>query len=846
MSNYLYFYNIMFFVIFEQLLLQKTYPMKKTITIIVLSFVCFSALFSQSTFDVVDNIKWEVLDGPTGFATGFAKSGNRLFAEPHFYSDDMGESWHKLPDFFYPFSIVATDDVVLINKAVVEEYFIDGVIAFAEFYLSNDSGNNFVKRIETYVGGTSRGRTFISSTEAKNDKTFCFSSYHNRIFNGQLFFTNDGGENWDTISMSIDGQIFTAQDTVVVFGNRQSINDPLDKIPVYVFGNDDFSNPRIDSVSFDLVGSREKALYVDGLYYVAQDDTLVVYSPKTESLVDYSFTSLPIGQFEFINGNFYFSNDRGVFSFSHQDPTVIDTLYISPNSGNGDIPFGIFDDIWLIYDDGDIQRSLDKGLLWERKGRGITNSSGTMQLIDDRFCLDGIYSSPEVDFWSSDNPPTGTPQGDGNVNGQIFTYGDTLVKFEGKTRLESLDNGITWDSLNFPDFHFGTLGFGRIYENRDTFVAYHSNGFSSSDDKGKTRSRHPHYIRDFWWIGNHRDETIIHGMFNGLLILYTTSGVFMSRDYGANWSKITNFPFGSIISNTATITPVLVDGAKRYFYKDNYLYAFQDHYGLWRTPLDELENALRGIVDASDLELTMTTKDLEPKNWTNFTVEVNIENTGTLPNDDIIVHVPKPDEVVFQGRNEYQSTQGHFEFWQVQEWEVGSLEPGESATLTLNYFRKNEKPFDCFAQVISAAEPDLDSSPDNGSCCTISEDDEAVLEFGEAPPNIWGRSSNAQNFGEQSFTTINFNEIESKEISTIAFPNPFNNELNFKIKSESQADGQIQIYDVLGRLILEKPIQLIVGENLETIETTNLPTGILTAKISNSKSEFQRVQVLKQ
>jgi len=788
--------------------------MKKTITIIVLSFVFGSNLFSQQNHGVA-NIQWEVLDGPTGYVTGFAKSGNRLFAKPHFYSDDMGESWYKLPDFFEPDHFAATDKTVLVHERVVDRYFISvgtGEERTEHIYRSDDNGKTFQKSIEFYTGKGYRHDGTLTDFVIKNENTFCFAHYDNGpSLLGTLYHTSDGGINWGDITFRMKGQIYAAHDTVIVVGVNDW-NDPSNKVPIHIFGNDDFSNPKIDTLPKDSISYYLKELYQ---FSISKIDEPV-----------------------------YFSNNEGLFSYIGNDPTIVDTLYISPSPGPNysTIPFGIFDDIWLIFDNGDVQRSLDNGTTWERKSKGITNVYGTMELIDDRFSLNNrIYSSPTVDFWSSDNPPTGTPQGDGNVSGQIFTYGDTLVKFEGQTRLESIDNGITWDSL-----HFSRFTFGRIMESRDTFVVYNSRMFWSSYDKGKNWTLQPYYFQSYYFV-NHLEDPVFHGMYKDLLIMNNGGGVLISRDYGASWSW-TNTPFGRTIGyiGTGSNGDVFIPGAKQYFYKDNYIYAFQDGYGLWRTPYDELERALRGIIDASDLELTMTTKDLEPGNWTNFAVEVNIENTGTLPNDNIIVHVPKPDEVVFEGRNEYQSTQGHFEFWQIQEWEVGSLEPGESATLTLNYFRKNEKPFDCYTQVISAAEPDLDSSPDNGSCCTISEDDEAVLEFGEAPPNIWGRSSNAQNFGEQSFTTINFNEIESKEISTIAFPNPFNNELNFKIKSESQADGQIQIYDVLGRLILQKPIQLLIGENLETIETTNLPTGILTAKISNSKSEFQRVQVLKQ
>ena len=805
--------------------------MKKTITILVLSFVCFSSIYCQDDYDVVDNIQWELMDGPTGFATGFAKSGNRLFAKPHFYSDDMGESWHVLPDFFNPNHIAATDETVLIHKIDEIEYIAapgsNGSIANRGIYSSSDNGNSFNKSLVTYTSGGYRSNLVLSDFAIKNENTFCIAKYnYGQGFLGSLFHTSDGGMNWDSISIKMKGQVSAAQDTVIVV-NINEYGNNSGKVGVHVFGNDNFLNPRIDTMPWDLVGfyhHGDRVLYVDGLYYVAKPGMLKIYNPKTEAFVEYPFDFNYTPQFEFIDGLFYFSNHKGVFSFDPKDPTIINTLYLSPSPGASTIPFGIFDNIWLVYADGDIQRSFDKGNIWERKSRGITNSFGTMELIGDRFCLDNeIYSSPAVDFWSSDNPPTGSKYDNGYAHKKIFSFGDTLVQFVGKIRRESIDGGITWDSLSFSQF-----GFESLFENRDSFVNFHDRNVRYSVDKGKTWTQHWQYLHALW-IRAGSASPIVHGFVNDLLVLHSTQNVFVSRNYGKKWFRINDVPFGTHVGHEGTINTLFLRGAKRYFYKDNYLYAFQDGYGLWRTPMDELEKALRGIVDGSDLELTMKTKDPEPENWTNFSVEVTIENTGTLPNDNIIVHVPEPEEVVYQGRNEYQTTKGHFEFWQIQEWEVGSLEPGESATLTLNYFRINNEPFNCFAQVIEADELDLDSSPDNGSCCAVAEDDEAVIEFGEAPPSVWNRSAPYPNL----------------QFDVVAFPNPFGNELNFRIQSKEEGSGQIQILDLLGRMIHYQPVKLISGENLISIETTDFPEGILTAKISNSENEFQRVQIFK-
>jgi len=214
-----------------------------------------------------------------------------------------------------------------------------------------------------------------------------------------------------------------------------------------------------------------------------------------------------------------------------------------------------------------------------------------------------------------------------------------------------------------------------------------------------------------------------------------------------------------------------------------------------------------------------------------FTVTLTVKSKGNIYSFDNLIHfeIPYGLEMAPNERLEYPE---FTYFAPDSNWWFLDIMPNEERILSAKLVRTKDVPINLFSQVVSTYPADLDSEPDNGICCNAVEDDEAILRFKLvrlSNPNVSTRGND---------TLIDF--------SCRAFPNPFKNELNFNIKSERQGDGKIQIYDVLGRLILEKPIQLIVGENLKTIETTNLPPGILTAKISNSENEFQRIQILKQ
>ena len=89
--------------------------MKKTITIIILSFICFCVYGQPVIPDTIYNIQWELLDEPSGQATGFAKAGNRLYAAPHFYSDDLGENWKRIPEYFGMSNFVGSDEAIFMR-----------------------------------------------------------------------------------------------------------------------------------------------------------------------------------------------------------------------------------------------------------------------------------------------------------------------------------------------------------------------------------------------------------------------------------------------------------------------------------------------------------------------------------------------------------------------------------------------------------------------------------------------------------------------------------------------------------------------------------------------------------
>ena len=85
--------------------------------------------------------------------------------------------------------------------------------------------------------------------------------------------------------------------------------------------------------------------------------------------------------------------------------------------------------------------------------------------------------------------------------------------------------------------------------------------------------------------------------------------------------------------------------------------------------------------------------------------------------------------MTYVGNDEYEISQGEFDLL-ASKWEVGSLPPGSSATLDLNYYVNKDVPWKIWGEVTSAYETDDDSRPNNAGCCVAEEDDEALLSFG--------------------------------------------------------------------------------------------------------------------
>jgi len=135
-----------------------------------------------------------------------------------------------------------------------------------------------------------------------------------------------------------------------------------------------------------------------------------------------------------------------------------------------------------------------------------------------------------------------------------------------------------------------------------------------------------------------------------------------------------------------------------------------------------------------DLVLNITGDGSDIAAYENFSIDVTVSNEGNQSASNVIVNVPQPQNVVFQGGNSYSTNQGNFDEYSTFNWNVGTLTSGQSATITFNYFSLVGAPYTIYGQIQSMSGTDIDSTPGNGIYPTPNEDDEALYVTGSGTP----------------------------------------------------------------------------------------------------------------
>jgi hypothetical protein len=127
-----------------------------------------------------------------------------------------------------------------------------------------------------------------------------------------------------------------------------------------------------------------------------------------------------------------------------------------------------------------------------------------------------------------------------------------------------------------------------------------------------------------------------------------------------------------------------------------------------------------------DLSLSLTQNVVAPARWTLYTVTATVSNGGPQSATGVVVDLPIPAGVVYEGGNEFSASRGSFSTFggNQGQWNVGTVGANTSETISISYFRTGATPSESYAEVLTANQTDSDSTPGNGNG-QVNEDDEA-------------------------------------------------------------------------------------------------------------------------
>lgn len=251
-----------------------------------------------------------------------------------------------------------------------------------------------------------------------------------------------------------------------------------------------------------------------------------------------------------------------------------------------------------------------------------------------------------------------------------------------------------------------------------------------------------------------------------------------------------------------------------------------------QTPNEDDEDSATIILAGStniDLEATMTSSGTSVAPWTNVDFTLEVTNNGAAAASGVIADFPVPNGMAFTSKTE---SQGSYNLW-FQTWDIGVLQPGETATLSLTLFTLNPgTDVVAYAEVIAANETDVDSTPSNGNGTSAVEDDEATFTLSNGSSGGKG-DLDSNIIGESSLLTV-----------SRMYPMPTRDFVNVIFTSQAELIDVV-LYDYSGRILHSYTLEVAQGENITQVDLSAYPAGWYFVSMETEEGSV-RAKVLKQ
>ena len=223
-----------------------------------------------------------------------------------------------------------------------------------------------------------------------------------------------------------------------------------------------------------------------------------------------------------------------------------------------------------------------------------------------------------------------------------------------------------------------------------------------------------------------------------------------------------------------------------------------------------------------DLEIFSFSASATPDQYEFYTVIATIRNAGEDVATGVVVSLPLPGGVVYEGGNEFGASQGSFDAFGGGVWDVGNINPGATATLAVNYFLLASEAPVSYVQVIAQNEPESDSAPNNGTPPTPNEDDEASL-FDDGLLGSGGSAARRMLPGTAAGKLLR------------VFPNPVVEGFTVvELEVGPSGSQTLDVYDARGALMQSFQADLEAGVQQWTLELDHLAAGMYQVRLRGS------------
>lgn len=649
-----------------------------------------------------------------------------------------------------------------------------GVSATHTFMLPNDY--TVTLTVTDNDGNTATSSTIITATENTNPPFITFSDESNLLSNTNF----NSGVVMGIADMNSDGR-----DDIIRFDNARELNIEYQQSPNGAFSNFNFGNVSTQNQWTLAVGDADENGYNDLITGGAYDDIKLLTANNNGT--NFTQSTLPNSNIFVQGSNFIdINNDGDLDIFACHDDAesqkwqgdgtgnfTLNNNLIPTATNPASDDSGNYASIWVDYDnDGDQD-------LYISKCRQGANSPTDPRRINMLFQNDGNNNFTEVadqaglkigaqswvtDFADIDN--------DGDMDAFVVNH------FDDSQLMENNGNGtftdITAASGMLPDLDlFGIQSVFKDFDN-DGFVDLVISGtehrlFQNNGDKTFTNIPNPFNANQIESLAigdlNHDGFPDIYAGYANLFNTPTNidDRIFMNAGNSNNWLAVNLLGTESNVNGIGA--RIELHGAwgmqiREVRSGEGYgtMNSFTRFFGIgtansitkvvvkWPSGiineiLNPSINQFLNITETPpvggedvDLELSLSTSNNEPAIYSTYTVTATISNTSVETATGIVVDFPLPDGVVFVGGSEANASQGTYDPNSTREWNIGTLAAGATATLEVSYFLLTADPVTSWCEVIAQNETDLDSTPNNGTCCTANEDDEADLTVPQAGP----------------------------------------------------------------------------------------------------------------